>query len=306
MSTPLEPAYRFWQPRYWPTWLGIVLLRLVVWLPHPARMACGRALGRFGNRVSKRRNIVRRNLELCFPEMPEAEREVLARRHAESLGMSMIELGMNHWCSDAELERLIEVSGTEHLLTALEKGKGVLLLCGHFMYTELGCRMLMKYAPTIAAMYRPSGKPLNDNLMRRCRRQSYDLLITKDNVRRMLRLLRENRPVIYAPDQAYTGKTRALIPFFGVPAATNTATRQIAQISGAPVVPFFTCRLPKGAGYRVELGSALEDFPGESAEADTLRINQLLEEQVLRVPEQYYWVHRRFKGRGPEYPDPYV
>ncbi|MDP6436069.1 MAG: lipid A biosynthesis lauroyl acyltransferase [Gammaproteobacteria bacterium] len=306
MSASLEPLYRFWQPRYWLTWMGIAFLRLIVLLPQPGRMACGRALGRFGYRVSERRKIVERNLELCFPELPADEREKLGRKHGESLGMSMVELGMNYWCSDAELERLFELRGTEHLLAALEKGHGVLLLCGHFMYTELGCRMLMKYSPTVAAMYRPSGKPLNDNLMRRCRQNSYDIMVAKDNVRGMLRLLKENRPVIYAPDQAYTGKSMALVPFFGEPAATNTATRQIAQISKAPVIPFFTCRLENGSGYRVELQPALQDFPGESAEADTLKINYLLEEQVRKVPEQYYWVHRRFKGRLPDYPDPYV
>ncbi|HJP05264.1 MAG: lipid A biosynthesis acyltransferase [Gammaproteobacteria bacterium] len=306
MKASLTPLYRFWQPRYWLTWVGIGLLRLVVALPQSARMSCGRVMGRCVRLISNRRPIVARNLELCFPELPAREREKMGRKHAESVGMSAIELGMNFWCSDAELERLFELRGTEHLLAGLEEGHGVLLLCGHFIYTELGCRLLKKLAPSMAAMYRPSGKLLSDNLMHRCRRNSYDILVSKDNVRGMLRLLKENRPVIYAPDQAYTGKSMALIPFFGEPAATNTATRQIAQISKAPVVPFFTYRLENGTGYCVELQPALKDFPGESAEADALTINRVLEEQIRRVPEQYYWVHRRFKGRGPDYPDPYA
>jgi KDO2-lipid IV(A) lauroyltransferase len=306
MNDSLIPLTQFWQPRYWPTWLGIVLLRLIVMLPQSARMACGRALGRLVRRfVARRREIVTRNLELCFPELSAEEREALNVRHFESLGMTLVEMGMSWWCSDTELETLIELRGTENLLRANEAGKGVLLLGGHFATSEITGRMLRPIMPPMALMYRPSDNPLNDQIVRRCRLSCASDLITKEEVRRLLRILKQKRAVWYAADQAYTGKGMIIAPFFGVPATVNISTSQIARVSKAKVVPYLPRRLDNGKSYELVFLPALENFPGESVEEDAIRLNKLLEDQIRKAPEQYYWVHRRFKGRPAEYPDPY-
>ena len=306
MSTAIVPLYRFWQPRYWPLWLGIVTMRLIVLLPQSARMAIGRFLGRLVMRLaSDRRRVADRNLHLCFPELDSVARERLLQKHFESIGMGVIELGMSWWCSDDYFNQVATVNGIEHLHQAMEKGNGVLMLSGHFATTEVAGRAIVNLLPAMAAMYRPSKNPLTDQIMRRCRGMSIAKLITKTGVRQLLKVLKANRPVWYAADQAYSRKGTVLVPFFNEPATTNTAISQISKVSKAPVVPFFPFRIDNGKSYTVEILPALDDFPSGDDAADAIRINQLLEAQIRKAPEQYYWVHRRFKGRPEGYPDPY-
>jgi KDO2-lipid IV(A) lauroyltransferase len=302
----LTPLTHFWQPRYWLLWLGVGLLRLIVLLPQAARMACGRFLGRMMHKLlSARRHVVMRNLEICFPQLSDRERVELATRHFESLGMGVIELGMTWWCSDQELNQLIEGVGAEHLNTALEQGRGAVLLSAHFSSSEITGRRLKQLVPPLAGMYRPSKNPLTDQIMRRVRSKTAQQLITKDSVRSLLKTLRKNLPVWYATDQAYNRRGTVLAHFFGEPATTNTATSQIAKISGAPVVLYFPLRLDNGRRYTYKILPPLENFPSDDPLADAERINRLLEEHILLAPEQYYWVHRRFKNRPDGLPDLY-
>jgi KDO2-lipid IV(A) lauroyltransferase len=307
MSNDLIPLYRFWQPRFWTVWLALGILRLIVALPQPARMACGRGLGRVGHKyVAKRRKIARRNLELCFPELSPAELDALTLKHFESLGMSIIELGMAWWCSYEELDKLWTVEGIEHMHAALEKGRGAIMLSGHLAVTEVSGRALLPLLPPMAAMYRPSDNPMNDQIIRRCRGSSVPDLITKTGIRQLIKTLRNNSPVWYAADQAYEGKGAMLVPFFGEPAMTNAAISQIAKVSGAPVLPFMPLRRDNGRSYEIRFLPPLDEFPSESLENDALRVHKILEARIREAPEQYYWVHRRFKGRPEDYPDPYA
>lgn len=306
MTDGLIPLNRFLHPRYWPAWLGIGMLRLVVMLPHGLRLAVGRGLGQLVRALlGSRRRIVRRNLELCFPELDEAQRRALEIRHFESLGMGAVEVGIATWATQSEIEAMSSIEGLEHLEAALAGGKGVMMWSGHFAITEMSGRILGPHMPPMAAMYRPSKNPLNDQLMRRARAISTESLITKNEVRSLLKALKANRPVWYAADQAYNRKGTVLVPFFGEPATTNTSVSQLAKVSGAPVVPFFPQRLDNGKHYRLRFLPPLEDFPSGDAEADAARLNKLLEGAIRDVPEQYYWVHRRFKGRPEGYADPY-
>ncbi len=300
------PLYSFWQPRYWPAWLGIAVLRLIICLPQAARMACGRFMGRWMHRLLARRSkIARQNLQICFPDKSEEELDGLALQHFESLGMSVVEQGIAWWCSDAELSKLFDTSGLENIEAALAREKGVLLISGHFGSLEMNGRNMMRFVPPMSAMYRPSNNPFTDQIMRRIRGRSVSGLIPKDNVRALLKSLRKNTIVWYAADQAYSRRGTVLADFFGEPATTNTAITQIAKVSGAAVVPFFPLRLDNGRRYRFDILPMLDDFPGDSPAADALRINQLLEARIRLAPEQYYWVHRRFKGRPDNLPDPY-
>lgn len=307
MSTEFIPLYRFWQPRFWPGWLALASMRLIVLLPQPVRMACGRGLGRLMCRlIPTRRHIAYRNLKLCFPELDKQELTDLTKRHFESLGMGMIELGMAWWCSDRQLNKLITVNGIEHMHTALKQGKGTIMLSGHFASAEFTGRAVRPLLPPMAAMYRSSDNPLIDQAMRRCRRASVAELISKTSIRRLLKVLKANQAIWYAADQAYNRKGTVLVPFFGEPATTNTSISQIAKVSGAPVVPFFPLRLDNGRHYEVTFKPPLDNFPSDDPEADAIRVNTLLEEHIREAPEQYYWVHRRFKGRPAGYPDPYI
>ena len=299
MSSTATPLYRFLAPRYWPVWLALGIVRLLVALPYGAQRVAGRIIGRTSLAFARqRRDIAARNFELAFPELDVAARRDLLRRHFESLGMSIIETGMCWWASDARIARLVEVSGLEHVEAALAAGRGAIMLTGHFTTLDLGGRFLTRVAP-VSAMYRPHRNPLFEEIMRRGRERSARQAFVKTDVRAMIRALRTNHLVWYAPDQAHKrGKYSAVVPFFGVPAPTNTATSAFARLGNAPVIPFFPLRLPGRAGYRLEILPQLNDFPGSDPVADALRINQLLEERIRQCPEQYLWVHRRFKAAG--------
>jgi len=306
MTSELIPLYRFWQPRYWLLWLGVAFLRLIIFLPQSLRMGVGRMIGRLVWLLAgKRRHVASRNIEICFPELDERARKELVLKHFESIGMGVVELGISWWSSDSYIENITELNGVEHLDTALAQGNGVLILSGHFSTTEILGRPMKNLLPPVAAMYRPSNNPLTDQIMRRIRGKSIADLVTKTSIRQLLKMLKVNRPVWYAADQAYNRKGTVVVPFFDEPASTNTSVSQICKVSKAPVVPFFPFRIDNGKRYSATILPALENFPSGDDEADAARLNRILEDQIRKAPEQYYWVHRRFKGRPENYPDPY-
>jgi Kdo2-lipid IVA lauroyltransferase/acyltransferase len=305
VSADKVPLYRFLAPRYWPVWLALGVARFLVALPFPAQRAVGRLLGRLGGLFGgQRKAIALRNLELAFPELDAAGRRRLLHQHFESLGLSAIETGMCWWSSDRRIARLGEVTGLEHIQAALAAGRGAIMLTGHFTTLDLGGRILSLHAP-VSVMYRSHRNPFFEEIMRRGRQRNAVHAFDKSDVRAMIRGLKANNLVWYAPDQALKrGKFSAVVPFFGVPAPTNTATSAFARLSGAPVIPFFPVRLPDG-WYRLEILPPLENFPGEDPVEDAARINQLLEERIRVCPDQYLWVHRRFKPAGDDGEDHY-
>lgn len=301
-----QPLTRFWQPRYWPVWLGLGLLRLASLLPVRAQLALGRGLGRLIYRaVPGRRRIAATNLALCFPEMSGPERDRLVRQHFGSLGMTLMEHGLAWWCPDSLVRQRVAVQGADNLLAAIATGRGVVLLTGHFGAQEFTGRIFRLLIPAVGALYRPNKNPLVDEVLRRIRSRSATVMIPKQSMRRMIRLLRQGTPVWYAPDQSHRRAMSALVPFCGEPAMTATALSEIARLGNALVVPVLPRRFPGTGRYTLEIGPALADFPGATPEDDAVRVNALLEQHIRAAPEQYYWIHRRFKGRPAPFPDPY-
>lgn len=294
---PPFPVRDYLSPRYWPTWLGLGLLRLAAVLPYPAQRALGAGLGMLLWPLPlPQKRVARINLALCFPDLSPPERARLLRRHYRALGMGVVELAMSWWSSDRKLARLGSLEGLEHLQAALARGRGVLLLSAHFTTLEVGGRLLARHVP-FAVMYRDQKNRLFDAVMLRGRARNFHAAIHRNDVRGLLRCLKHNLPVWYAPDQNFAGLQSVFAPFCGIPAATSSATARLARTSGAAVVPFFQERLPGARGYRLRILPPLEDFPGDDLVAATARINRLIEEQMRRMPEQYFWVHRRFKNR---------
>jgi len=282
-------------PRYWPTWIGFGLLRLTAWLPYPAGMALGRSIGRFlGMLPLATRQIARINIKLCFPELTDTERKTILDDHYKSLGMGLIEAAYSWWGSGKKVKKRYTIEGLEHIETAHRKGKGVILLGAHFTTMELAGGLLshhIQYAP----MYRDQNNRVANHIMYRGRSR-FANIIHRNDIRGLLKALKNDLPVWYAPDQNYHGKNYAFVPFFGNPAATNTATARIAKASGAAVLSFSQVR-DKHGHYHVLLEPALENFPGDDMVAATARINSVIESQIRRAPDQYLWVHRRFKNR---------
>jgi KDO2-lipid IV(A) lauroyltransferase len=251
----------------------------------------------------RERHVSTVNIRLCLPELDARARRRLVRGHFTSLGRSLFETAIVWWASDRRLDQLVRVEGMEHLDDALKHGKGAILLSAHFTTLEMGARALCLQGPT-AIMYQTPKNALIAELSLRRRAVHAARAISSTSVRDLLGSLKANLPVWYAPDQRDFGKSGAIVPFFGIPAATNIATSRIARISGAPVLPYFPERLSGGAGYLMRILPSLEGFPSEDPVADAARFHSLIEAQVRRCPEQYLWSYKRFKLPGPD-GDPY-
>ena len=199
-----QPLYHYWQPRYWQTWLGIGVLRLTCLLPYRWHIGLGKAIGRLGHRIgAKRRAIARRNIELCFPELSPAERDKLALEHFESLGASLMELALARWASDEKLEALTTINGAEYVQQALDEGYGVILLSAHFTTLEISGRAFSLHCPPFDLVYRRFRNPLLTEFVASTREVSGRKAIEKNDIKSMVRSLREGVPVWYAPDQSY-------------------------------------------------------------------------------------------------------
>jgi KDO2-lipid IV(A) lauroyltransferase len=297
---------RFLLPWYWPAWLALGLTRVLARLPYPTMLRTCAALGTLARWILPvQRRIVRRNLELCLPELEPAARARILKEHFRSLGITIGETALVWWGDGARIRSLAQIEGLEHLDRALERGRGVILLAAHFTTLEIGARVITA-TRAVHAMYKPTRNPLIAEYMIARRALQAASVIASDDIRSVVRTLRANGVIWYAPDQAYRSKGAELVPFFGIPVATNTATSRLARSTGAAVLPYFVERLPDAAGYCVRIGAALEDFPSDDPVADTARYHALIEAEARRVPAQYLWVHRRLKGLGPDAPDYYA
>ncbi|WP_029686955.1 Kdo(2)-lipid IV(A) acyltransferase [Tatumella saanichensis] len=286
-------------PRYWITWLGIGALYMVVLLPYPAIYWLGVNLGRLSMRFLKSRvKIARRNIELCFPDMPTAEREAMLKHNFESVGMGLMETGMAWFWPEWRVKKWFTVSGLEHIDTALATGRGLLLIGMHFLTLELGARIFGIYNPGIG-VYRPNDNKLLDWLQTYGRMRSNKSMIDRKDVKGMIRALKNNQIVWYAPDHDYGRRASVFAPLFAVKQAASTrGSYMLIRTSKPTVVPFVPRRLPNGRGYEmVILPDASDSVPLTDETATATRMNQIVEEGILLAPDQYMWLHRRFKTR---------
>ena len=285
---------RLSDPRLYPSWIGVGLFWLVGQLPWNFLLATGRGLGHLAWRLAKRRShIARTNIRLCFPELTPEEQENLARRSVISTGEAILEMAGSFSNHRIDLDKRLVIKGMEHIERARADGKGVLLLGMHFNSLDVGSRLL-GYLMDFYAVYRPNDNRVIDRLINQGRGNYLKGNVPRSDIRQMIRLLRNGEVLWYAPDQDYGIAHAVFVPFFGIPAATITATSRIARMGKARVIPTAHYRLP-GGRYQIEFGPPLENFPSGDDEADTARINQTIEHYVRKHPEQYLWVHKRFK-----------
>lgn len=287
-------------PRYWLTWLGFGLWWLIIQMPYRWQLACSRGLGGLAMKLAKsRRKVAERNIELCFPELDEQQRAQMVRTNINSTMMAFFETGLAWFGAHRRLRTLFTMEGLEHLEQAKAEGQGAVLLAMHFTHLDLGAAFV-SMTHSIDGLYRPHNNPVYDLMQRRGRQRHSDdgIAIPRQDMRQMVRRLRQGRVVWYAPDQDYGAKRPHLFaPFFGVPAATITGTSQLARMGRARVIPFTHFRREDGTGYDVKIFPPLENFPEGDEQIDVERINRFIEARVRECPEQYMWVHRRFKTR---------
>lgn len=288
----LTPA--LFHPRYWPQWLGLSLLWLLVLLPWRWQMWLGRKLGHLAMKLLKSRvKVARRSIELAMPELSEAERETLLARNFESVGCAIFEVGMAWFWPDWRMRQLMRVEGEEHLINALEKGQGMLLLSCHFLTLELNARCFGLLHPGVG-VYRPNTNPVLEYAQYHGRCKSNKYLVDRIDVKGMIKALRAGDALWYAPDHDYGRHASVFVPYFAVEhAATITGTATLARVKNTVTLPCYNIR--DEHGYVLHLGAPLENFPTGDETADAIHTNQVIEQAVRRAPEQYMWLHRRFK-----------
>ena len=285
-------------PRNWLTWLGLGVLWLMVQLPYPVLHAIGSSLGRAARPFLKRREkIAARNIALCFPEMNDADKETLIEQNFVSLGMGLIETGMAWFWSDERVKKWFDVEGYANLTNALAENRGVMVVGVHFMSLELGGRAMGLCRPMMAT-YRRHNSPLMEWVQTRGRLRSNKAMIDRRNLRGLVHALKAGEAVWFAPDQDYGPKGSTFAPFFSVPqAATTNGTRVLSRLSGAGLLTITMVRKANRRGYSLHISESITDYPNDDELAAASYMNKVIEKEILRAPEQYLWVHRRFKTR---------
>ena len=277
------------------------LIFLLMWLVHFLPMAVIAAIGNAVGAaafwlIPERRRVTRVNLEKCFPQMDPRERERLARAHFRAFCRSFVERGILWWAPRERIERIIRIEGLEHLRAL--GGAPAILLVPHFVGLDAGGTRLSCEINAVSMYANQKDAKFNELLMRgRSRFGDQRLLSRQEGIRATLAAMREGRPFYYLPDQDYGPRDAVFVPFFGVSAATVPGLSRIARVAGAKVLPCVTRMLPGGGGYVLRFEPPWDNFPTRDVLADTRRMNEYIERRVLEMPEQYLWMHKRFKTR---------
>ncbi len=295
-----SPRFRasFLHPRYWLTWFGLGVLFLLVQLPYPVLNRLGIWLGRTSMRFLKRRVLItRRNLQLCFPDLPSDQVEARIVSNFESLGMGLLETGMAWFWSDARVKRWFDVSGLHNLKKAQENKQGVLVIGVHFMSLELGGRAMGLCQPMMA-MYRPHNNKAMEFVQTWGRMRSNKAMLDRKDLRGMVHALKKGEAVWFAPDQDYGPRGSVFAPLFAVDqAATTSGTFMLARLAKPALVTVVLVRKALGKGYELVIQPQLQDYPIDNEMAAAAYMNRVIEKEIMRAPDQYLWLHRRFKNR---------
>lgn len=279
------------------TRLGVFILWLMHFLPFRVLVWIGTGLGSLLYLLAaERRRVGNINLKLCFPDLDDAARNKLLRDHFRMFSRGLIERSLLWWASDERINSLIRVEGIEHF-EAL-KGKPAILLTPHFVGMDAGGQWIAQQTDTVCMYANQKNQYLTELLLKkRARFRNQHLYSRQQGLRPILKGMRAGMPFIYPPDQDQGVRDGAFIPFFGVPAATMTSVPRIAGMTGAKVLPSITRLLPAGEGYVLTFYPAWENYPSGDDIADTRRMNEFIEARAREMPEQYFWLHKRFKTR---------
>ena len=289
---------RLWHPRFWLTWLGLACMRAISLLPLPLIAFFGGVLGLLLYALhAERRRIVHVNIERCFPEMSGRQQARLARRHFRAFGQTLLDTGIAWWASPARIKRLTRFRGREHYEQALRENKSIILMTPHFLGLEIGGVRLSMERPMATIFRHPTNEAVRWVMQRARSRFHMQLVEHNKPLTAAIRQVKRGSPLYYLSDQDAGRRNAVFAPFFGIPAATFIVLPRLAEMTGAAVLPCYTRQLSWGRGYEIIFRPPLSDFPSADPVADTTRMNQEIEECVRAAPEQYFWLHKRFKTR---------
>ncbi len=285
-------------PRYWPSWMLVGIARAFGYLPLPLLWGLGTVVGSLGYYlVGSRRRIARRNLELCFPELSAKEIDRLTRRHFAALGTALFSTGVSWVASKKRLKRLIRYRHREIYEQVKTSGRPIIFLAPHFLGLELGGMCFSLECPGVS-MYQRVHDPVLDRQIYRGRCRYGGIMIERNaSLKTLIKLLRQGTTFYYLPDQNPGRRRGVFVPFFGIQTATYPTLSRFAKLADAVVIPCCSRFLPYGRGVEMVFLPPLEPFPTDDPIADTTLMNRRIEEAIRLMPEDYFWVHRRFKTR---------
>ncbi len=264
-------------------------------MPFAAQVFIGTGIGRLlYPLLSRFRKIAFINIARCFPDKSLIEVESLVKQNFEAIGISLFETANAYFGKSEKIQKLITIHNEHHLIDTLRKQQNIILLSGHFMPLMLGGRaLLLKHK--IANIYRPQNNALFDEVMRKGFVSNGATMIKTKDTRTMMKTIKSGLPIWYAPDQDLGEKNSVFAPFFNIQTATIAATARLAKLPNTVVIPYFFIRTDKG--YTMSFDAPLTDYPDSDAVDNATRTNQILHDQILKAPEQYLWIHKRFKTR---------
>jgi KDO2-lipid IV(A) lauroyltransferase len=292
----------FLLPKYWLTWLSVFILYSVSWFPYSVQKSIGKLLGKLLKIIAKKRyNVAKRNLELSFPDFSQEKRQTILDANLDNAGMAVLETGMGWWWPTWRVTQKAEFEGYEHIEAILAKGNGVLAYAIHNMNLEFACRMAGLKYPSVV-FYRKHNNRLMEYISYHGRKRSNKYMVHKRNVKGLISALDDGELCMYLPDQDYGRKKCEFTPFFAVPeVATTTGSLLFAKQANCETVFLVSVRTDNG--YKIIVQPGLDNFPSDDDNYDVTRINQMIEKMIMLAPEQYLWMHKRFKTR-PNTDDP--
>lgn len=285
----------FIHPKYFLTWILILLMRVGVFVPFRLQVFFGKIIGKLIYPVmTELRKTAYSNVSNCFPDKKQPQVTLLVKQHFEAIGISLFETANAYFASDKKIKKMLIIVNEQHFTEALKKEGGIILLCSHFMPLMLGSRaLLIKHI--IANIYRPQNNKLFDKVMVKGYLKNGAVMIKSTDTRSIMKAINNSLPIWYAPDQDLGRNNSVFAPLFGIQTATASATSRLAKNNNTRVIPYSFIRTKHG--YEMSFHKPLKNYPSGDAIKDASETNQILEKQILKNPEQYLWIHRRFKTR---------
>ncbi len=285
----------FIHPKFIPTWILILLMRAGVFIPFKAQVLIGKVIGRLLYPfMHKLRSTAYSNISHCFPDKKQTQVNLLVKRHFEAIGVSFFETANAYYGSDHKISKLLTINNEQLFKDALQEEGGIILLCSHFMPLMLGSRALL-LNHTIANIYRPQNNKLFDRIMVKGYKKNGAVMIKSTDTRSIIKAINNSLPIWYAPDQDLGKNNSVFAPFFGIQTATASATSRLAKNNNTRVIPYSFVRTKNG--YSMSFDKPISNYPSNDPIQDATVVNKILEKQIKKSPEQYLWVHRRFKTR---------
>jgi len=285
----------FLHPKFYPTWILVFLMKISARIPFKVQLKIGRLIGRlmfiFSGHLKK---VAKKNLGLCFPEKNKQQITFLLKKNFEEMGISIFETANAYFADNSKISKRLVIKNDKYLQDAIQDGKSIILLASHFLSLMLGSRaLLLNYS--IANIYRPQNNQLFDEVMRRGFVDNGAIMIKNSDTRSMLKAIKSKTPIWYAPDQDLGPKNTIFAPFFNITTATVSATSRLAHNSNTVVIPYHFNR--QKDNYIMEFLKPLRAYPTKDPVKDASKTNAILEKQILKYPDQYLWIHKRFKTR---------